>query len=56
MSRTFRTNKYGEVKRDTFNRSYKGCTCDLCNSGKIFKRKQLLLNSKKEINDCLNNK
>ena len=31
MSRTFRTNKYGEVKTDKFKKGFNGCGCAYCN-------------------------
>ena len=30
MSRTFRTNKYGEVKTDKFKKDFNGCGCVYC--------------------------
>ena len=30
MSRTFRTNKYGEVKTDKFKKDFNGCGCAYC--------------------------
>ena len=30
MSRTFRTNKYGEVKTDKFKKGFNGCGCVYC--------------------------
>ena len=30
MSRTFRTNKYGEVKTDKFKKGFNGCGCAYC--------------------------
>ena len=30
MSRTFRTNKYGEIKTDKFKRDFNGCGCVYC--------------------------
>ena len=30
MSRTFRTNKYGEIKTDKFKKDFNGCGCAYC--------------------------
>jgi hypothetical protein len=30
MSRTFRTNKYGDVKTDKFKKNFNGCGCVYC--------------------------
>lgn len=30
MSRTFRTNNYGEIKRDKFKKKFNGCGCTYC--------------------------
>ena len=30
MSRTFRTNKYGDIKTDKFNKDFNGCGCVYC--------------------------
>tara|TARA_R110000796_G_scaffold5390_4_gene20242 strand:+ start:712 stop:990 length:279 start_codon:yes stop_codon:yes gene_type:complete len=30
MSRTFRTNKYGEIKTDKFKKGFNGCGCAYC--------------------------
>ena len=46
MSRTFRTNKYGEVKTDKFKRGFNGCDCVYCNDSRNTHRE---LHSKNQI-------
>ena len=44
MSRTFRTNKYGEVKTDKFNRNFNGCGCVYCEFVNKDRRKEIIDN------------
>ena len=56
MSRTFRTNKYGEVKTDKFKKGFNGCGCVYCEFKNIdFRNKHKENQADKEINKYKNN-
>lgn len=55
MSRTFRTNKYGEIKSDKFKRDFNGCGCVYCEFlNKDFRNKNREIFSDKEIEENIN--
>jgi hypothetical protein len=57
VSRTFRTNKYGEVKTDKFKKSFNGCGCAYCEfKNTDFRNKHKENQANEKISDCLNNK
>tara|TARA_R110000765_G_scaffold391257_1_gene484075 strand:- start:489 stop:794 length:306 start_codon:yes stop_codon:yes gene_type:complete len=50
MSRTFRTNKYGEVKTDKFKKGFNGCGCAYCELlNKDFRNDHKELSANEEI-------
>tara|TARA_R110000850_G_C9650247_1_gene434330 strand:+ start:66 stop:236 length:171 start_codon:yes stop_codon:yes gene_type:complete len=56
MSRTFRTNKYGEVKTDKFKKGFNGCGCVYCEFINMdFRNKHRDLHYKNEIKENLKN-
>lgn len=54
MSRTFRTNKYGEVKTDKFKKDFNGCGCVYCDYvNRDFRGKHIDKLHKKQIEEVI---